>query len=726
MLRWFFANEREECVPPPSDADLSQQTDEKEETEPGMKRIYADWPFCVRVKKPLQGNEFVAISGNCDELGNWEPSRVVLLQRSTCECLGHCACRKFEATISIPRHQDVEYRYCVVAHDPLMQETIIRYWEVHLKPRVIRTCQNMLMKCERFGYQQPPNAEYKVDRGWATSETYIHFKIFNAPFAWQQQRPRLLYVHLQPMWQSEPVDCSEKLVETLRFTAYPPILKKQSMLNVQSMQLAYAEVANLRYSSKLHFQTQYGVRCGPADLQLFHCSISRPECTLYRLDLYTYAQKAAADEPPYPFGYGFIQPEQLQRSEGYVKVAITCASTHRPLIEMCLKYLIIKPFAAYKCSLNHSYERHWRSSHLALDIAHRGAGMSYMLGTDLHRENTLFSFRQAALHFADFIEFDVQLTKDAQVVVYHDYVLKFSGGTPAALAKYQPQHDVLVFPHEQFNRLKLLALGGNRRGPHIVVPIDAINYEDLRLAHALRFTSSAGCAPNCDDFLASQMPFPLLLDLFDMEKSLLHEKLGFNIELKWPQQDSNHRWQEDSFKPRFDRNLYVDTVLEIVFLHAGRRRIIFSSFDADICIMIRLKQNIYPVLLLTRNPERSSQFLDPRVNSLEHAANVGHIFEFLGLCLNTSSILLEPIIMGVLYDLRLQTVTWGSANTDGHVRDKLKRYGVMGVCYDRIDQLDQRGEELEGTICLIDSPATRKYFRKLEAEERQQKCVTIG
>ncbi|MGN6148523.1 MAG: glycerophosphodiester phosphodiesterase family protein [Rhizomicrobium sp.] len=52
-----------------------------------------------------------------------------------------------------------------------------------------------------------------------------------------------------------------------------------------------------------------------------------------------------------------------------------------------------------------------------LNIAHRG-------GAGLRPENTLAAFRDAVARGADGAELDVQLSKDGQVVVYHDYRLK--------------------------------------------------------------------------------------------------------------------------------------------------------------------------------------------------------------------------------------------------------------------------------------------------------------
>ncbi|EDW04203.1 glycerophosphocholine phosphodiesterase GPCPD1 [Drosophila grimshawi] len=719
MHRWFFATEREACAPlEPEDAEPKQEVQNQKDTVKEI--IYTDFPFCVKVKKVLQGNECVAISGNCDALGNWQPNRVHLMQAVKCHGESQCCCPTFGATVRIPRNKDVEYRYCIVGYDPLIeQDIIIRYWEVMPRPRLIRTCDNTLRLCEIFGKHAEFGEESRIDRGWATVETIVQFKIFNAPFVWLQQPRRLLHVHLQPMYELEPTECRVRasVEQPLRLTTVEVLPSESS----RSTALAFAEVANLKCSQRLHYQAVSGSRCGPDDLQLYHCSIRYPEQTLYRLDLYTYAHKAAADEPAYHYGYGFIRPEQLIDSEGQLRVKISCASTHRPLIEMCLRYLIIRPLAAISSNLSCSFERYWRAQRSALDIGHRGTGNTYRLAANVHRENTLYAFKQAALHDAHLVELDVHLTQDAQVVVHHDHVLRFSLASAACAEKLlDDDYDVWIFPHEHLNRLQLLAMGGVKRGQHLVVPLEAFTYEQLRLAQPLRFaaSNSDACGTDCD--LTDQLPFPLLSDVFSHE---LSDKLGICIELKWPQQVSRRRWEGDGFRPTFDRNFYVDTILEIVFRLAGKRRIIFASFDADICVMLRYKQNLYPVTLLLLHAEQPVQFLDQRVSIFENAANFAYIMEFFGLNLHSGWLLKQPLSLGLIKDLRMQLICWGPDNNDELVRSKLKRYGVVAVVYDRIDQFDQQlGEQLQGIVCCIDSMATRNYIRRLQDEERQLKC----
>ncbi|XP_017145377.1 glycerophosphocholine phosphodiesterase GPCPD1 [Drosophila miranda] len=725
MHRWFFATDREECEeaakPLEDPAQLGAEEKDKQELVAAPVPT-TEWSFCVFYPRSLQGNEYVAITGDCESLGNWDPKKVFVMDKKDCHSQ-----HRFEASVVIPRNFDIHYRYCVVIPSTETDEIYIRYWESRLESRVIRTCQNMLKACDRFGYQNETDTDYRVDRGWATSETYIHFKIFNAPFFWQKQSPRLLYVHIQPMFEKEQI-CPYADKDPVPALKCLTLRSRQSESEAgdetdQSLRLTYTEVANLLYSSELSFQPDHGVCCGPEDMQLYHCSIGSPLETHYRLDLYTFAHKAGSDEPPYHYGYGFVKAGQLVGSEGHIIVSITCASTHRPLIEMCLRYLIIRPLENFKCDMRRTYERYWRRNRLPMDIGHRGSGVTYFLGQDLVRENTLYGFKQAAVANADMVEFDVQLTKDAQVVVYHDFVMKFLLQRCSSYEELLTSCDLLIFPCEKLNRLKLLAMGGCKRTNHIAVPFEAFTYDQLTLARVLRFSANKGREVPCDRMLHEQRPFPLLLDMFEKEQTLLPQSLGFNIEIKFPQLDSTRRWEDECFKPTFDRNLYVDTILEIVLQHAGSRRILFSCFDADICTMVRLKQNLYPVMLLTENPECPVQYLDKRVSVLENAVHLAHSLEFFGLAMHTNTVLQQPTIVAQLQQLHLQGVVWGSLNVDIRVRDVMKKHGVVGIIYDRLDQLDQAGEELPcGNLCIVDSIANRKMLKEMEEKEWGAKC----
>ncbi|KAJ6370144.1 hypothetical protein OIU76_028421 [Salix suchowensis] len=67
-------------------------------------------------------------------------------------------------------------------------------------------------------------------------------------------------------------------------------------------------------------------------------------------------------------------------------------------------------------------------------VGHRGNGMNLLQSTDGRmkeiKENSIMSFNSAAKHPIDFIEFDVQVTKDDCPVIFHDnFILYEDNGT---------------------------------------------------------------------------------------------------------------------------------------------------------------------------------------------------------------------------------------------------------------------------------------------------------
>lgn len=77
---------------------------------------------------------------------------------------------------------------------------------------------------------------------------------------------------------------------------------------------------------------------------------------------------------------------------------------------------------------------------------------------------------------------------------------------------------------------------------------------------------------------------------------------------------------EDEWHPHepIDLNEYVDRILTEVFMFAGDREIVFSSFSPDICSAIRLKQRKYAVLQLTERKQ-----LDPPSRDARRTPSVG-------------------------------------------------------------------------------------------------------
>ncbi|VDK47782.1 unnamed protein product [Cylicostephanus goldi] len=111
-------------------------------------------------------------------------------------------------------------------------------------------------------------------------------------------------------------------------------------------------------------------------------------------------------------------------------------------------------------------------------------------------------------------------------------------------------------------------------------------------------------------------PFPHLRKVLDS----VSLDVGFNIEIKYPMKlkDGTHECPAYNM----ERNDFVDVILRTVIEYAGRRRVIFSSFDPDVCSLITLKQHIYPVMLLVVGPTtRYTPFQDIRCDCSKLAVN---------------------------------------------------------------------------------------------------------
>lgn len=278
----------------------------------------------------------------------------------------------------------------------------------------------------------------------------------------------------------------------------------------------------------------------------------------------------------------------------------------------------ITPLPSYvQLTLQQSYSRYWNSKLTGLEVGHRGAGTSFKPTTSTDttiRENTIASLKRAAEHGADMVEFDVQLSKDLIPVIYHDYLVYVS----LKRKKEIDAHDMLELPmseltHEQLKHLKVY---------HVV---------EGKLRQAKFF----------DEHLDEHQPFPTLADALDA----IDEDVGFNIEVKWNQKLADGSMEVDRINK--NRNLYLDCILDVVLSKAGRRRIVFSCFDADICTMLRMKQNLYPVMFLTIGvTDRFSQYYDPRCNTIASAVFNACATELLGVVAHTEDLLRDSTQVG--------------------------------------------------------------------------------
>lgn len=150
-----------------------------------------------------------------------------------------------------------------------------------------------------------------------------------------------------------------------------------------------------------------------------------------------------------------------------------------------------------------------------------------------------------------------------------------------------------------------------------------------------------------------------------------------------------------------------------MFEHAKERRILFSSFDPDICTMspfplvarhcrIGQKQNRYPVLFLILGPtKRYPPYVDKRTTNTRLSVNFALAEQILGLNFHSEELLQvkghggdrrqDTTELQRASSLGLVSFCWGDdLNQPGVVEQLKKTTSINGLIYDRIGELATR------------------------------------
>ncbi|XP_059475677.1 glycerophosphocholine phosphodiesterase GPCPD1-like isoform X2 [Neocloeon triangulifer] len=632
-----------------------------------------EWQFCVRaVTEP---GETLAVIGECPQLGQWKLQGALDLQ------CGHEG-NVWRGTARLPRGKSIAYRYLVCVLVPsdgerLMEMVrVVKRWETHPQPRVITQQDSERTQCreavDEFGLVG--NLQH-VERGWLTAETVIQLKIFgDEPIKMWKRR----LLNKQVLVKVTPVN--------LVAGSAPERLAKAGELSLdESMDTLELSGNNGERSSwpitelsvmdeddcEFRPQEQFGRVYKAGDFFLYQIQVLFADNVAYLVDFYARSQGSADEDVPTHVGFSYILPSVMKASEGQAIVPIT-GLRHQPIGQLTVEYLKVAPMANDECNMKEVYSRYWSHTWCGLDVGHRGAGNSFKMqkiGMAEIRENTIASLTQAARHGADFVEFDVQLSRDLVPVIYHDFHVIISMKQKSTL----PDNDLLTLPVKDLTlqQLHLLKVYHLEEGKDQLKP---------------RFF---------DEDLEDHQPFPTLRSA--LEK--LDEHVGFNIEIKWTMQLKDGTYE--LYHP-FDLNLYLDIVLECVLKHGGHRKIIFSCFHPDICTMIRLKQNKYPVMFLTQGAtSKYPKYNDPRCHDIHGAIYFTKAAGILGVNAHTEDLLRDPSLVQAVRDAGLVLFCWGDDNNDANTIRHLKALGLHGVIYDKIDQLACK--EVKESIFLVEA-----------------------
>ena len=173
--------------------------------------------------------------------------------------------------------------------------------------------------------------------------------------------------------------------------------------------------------------------------------------------------------------------------------------------------------------------------------------------TKFIRENTLASFKGAFQLGFDFVEFDVQLSKDKIPVVYHDFQVAIT------LKRKGQEAELFVVPVKDLTLPQLQSLK-IYHASQTKVNEDLDDDDEGKTItngdnHSTIYTASNPVNDCQQDEKKFRSLFPTLQELFDK----LDPHLGFNVEIKYAMEYRQGGSEQDHF---FERNEYVDCVLK--------------------------------------------------------------------------------------------------------------------------------------------------------------------
>lgn len=289
-------------------------------------------------------------------------------------------------------------------------------------------------------------------------------------------------------------------------------------------------------------------------------------------------------------------------------------------------------------------------------IGHRGHGMNILQSSDSRmkaiKENSILSFNSAAKFPLDFIEFDVQVTKDDCPVIFHDdFILTEENGT--------------IFEKKvtELCLAEFLCYG----------PQKETGKEGKCLYRKTKDGKFVKWKVETDDSLCT------LQDAFQK----VEPSLGFNIELKF---DDFAVYQQDHL-------LHIlQVILQVVFEFARDRPIIFSTFQPDAAQLVRKLQNNYPVYFLTEGG--ASIYYDVRRNSLGEAMKVCLEGGLQGIVSEIKGVFKDPGAVPKIKDSNLSLLTYGKLNNVPEAVHMQYLMGIDGVIVDFVEEISQTVDDM--------------------------------
>ncbi|XP_061415432.1 glycerophosphocholine phosphodiesterase GPCPD1 [Lethenteron reissneri] len=605
--------------------------------------------------------EALGLCGDSQDLGSWKSENSITLHQELPDS------NIWTVTVPLPSVKTVHFRFfkgCFYESKTKDGSKLVTVnkWETHLHPREFTpTGANCSVDGGHFGIV---NGVTSVDIGWLTCQTELRLRLHfstKPPVLINKKKFKNSRFRVKLTIEgTEEDDDSENYTEAeCTQTENPKV----------PLSLEISLISQGQYKSR-HSQPECGYALEPSCWMEYMVHTVDPgnlELTFDFFEEDLSERVVQSDALPGLVGTACLLSSTLMetsKSNGVISLPIMGRNTRQTIGKVNVDYFIIHPAQDLHCDMKASFSKYWKPRQ-TLDIGHRGAGISYFTEKLAKvRENTITSFKNAASHGAAYVELDVHLSKDLVPVVYHDFTCCIS-----------------MKKRHMDDQSELLE-----------IPVRELTYQQLQMlklahAHAKKVDLDHDSSLNDSHDVPETQSFPTLDQVFEG----VPEHVGFDIEIKWPLQQKNGVW-EGNLSSYFDMNQFVDIILSCVQQQAKTRRIIYSSFDANICAMVRLKQNKYPVLFLTQGmTEVYPEFMDIRTRSTQIAVHFAQAENILGISAHTEDLLRNPTYIVEAKSKGLVIFGWGNDTNVSENRHRLKELGMDGLIYDRI--YDSKPEE---------------------------------
>ncbi|KAF6203589.1 hypothetical protein GE061_001921 [Apolygus lucorum] len=624
--------------------------------------------FTFRVEAKTDRLERVGVSGNCPELGNWIPENIVLLDREGTTDI-------WSKNLLLPLYTEdyIKYRYVVVTDENYNEEDVskgptvptvksIRRWEanrtVRKLPPILNTLQASASFRKEYLYMSveairearrektgPPvpdtfglvDDSNVVSMGWLTSENALELKLFHKDLRLfdKVHSKKPIFIKLRTIRVGDGTEdyCEDP------FEGWPVV-----EVSGQSESLR-----------KFRRQEHYGVRWCSNDNLIFLVWHDNSQTLGILIDFYVYSRPRgnSSDDlgKPHHTGVACLHPCTIADSEGVVQTDIFDIKGNT-VGEITLRYVLIKYVKQIKYRMNHSLASLWASMWSSTSRS----SLNVIRTCSEIRDNTTASVEATTAEGFNFVEISIQYTKDNLPIFSHSAYLVVALKT-----------SIDITPSEQFqiavNKCTLSQLHRLR-----ILPVDQCD-------HILKLKNKKY---PLDD---KNQPFPTLMQLLNN----VSKQVGFIIEVNMMLLREDGTYKEFH---HFDVNDNLDKLLKALQQSAGRRNIILASFHPDVCTMMRLKQNTYPVIfLLDGMPDKYPRYdRDVRCRDLDSAIHFAVSLELHGLGLNEETILDPENIENlqkanlVLYCLHVDS------ERDELVRDYMTKHKLDGILCKRFDE----------------------------------------